>query len=169
MRFNLNKKGAVLVIALALFSAGVVYGQALKRWTWPVHRLSFYVPANFKVTHTAQKLKATDGKAFTYYLAPSNEASRNAKDIAMATFRAHRSTSKKLELEKHLRLPDHNGYLMYGTGIQSKKKLHIIVVGFSSKTTPQNLAATFLWWDNAAHNDHFVEMSKKIAESLGSY
>lgn len=37
------------------------------------------------------------------------------------------------------------------------------------RNTATTLAATFLCWDNPADNDRFFQLSKKIAESLGSY
>lgn len=169
MRFDFSKRGMVLVVVLALVSVGAIYGQALQRWTWPAHRLSFKVPVGFKVTHTPAQLTATDGKAFSYSLAPSREASRNAKDIAASAFRRHPATDKTLDLEQPMNLANHNGFLMYGTGKSQNRKLHVIVVGFSSKTTPQNLAASFVWWENPANNERFVRLAKDIAESLGSY
>ena len=172
-----------LFFSLALVVIGVfltqssVQAQQMRIWTWKQYKLKFKLPSTWTVKDNGAngKFKAV-GKAVSMNIVPWRDASRTAKDVALAAYRSSSSIKGKRITRQEYVAGSHGGlkeYLIVAEGWQNqngkRRKVRIGIIGMINPKSSVNLYTRFFWWADGRYTSTNDGLTYKVAKSFSAY
>ncbi|HAS47179.1 MAG TPA: hypothetical protein DCS93_42240 [Microscillaceae bacterium] len=173
------------IFSLALVFAGVFFAQSsaqaqsqvMRNWSWGQYRVKFKLPSTWNVTDKGARgtFKAT-GKAVTFWIKPWRDASRTAKDVALAAYRSSTSIKGKRIVNQQYVSGSHGGlkeYMIVAEGWQNqngrRRKVKIGIIGMINPKSSVNLYSRFFWWADGRYASINNSLTYKVAKSFSAY